>query len=97
MMKMKIVRIKLLKNLWQNTETTEKQENDDNETPERVTDQNARKYIAELRCYFMQEGNEGSPLSALDTCADFVQVKSIKKTRQGHVVIIFFFKEKTLK
>jgi hypothetical protein len=31
----------------------------------------------------MQEGNEGSPLSALDDCADFVHSQSIKRTRQG--------------
>nr|CAD7201896.1 unnamed protein product [Timema douglasi] len=54
-------------------ETTENQENDDSKTPRRVTYQDVSKYIAELRCYFMQESNEGSPLSALDTCADFVQ------------------------
>nr|CAD7449399.1 unnamed protein product [Timema bartmani] len=60
----------------------EEHETDDNETPKRVTNQDARKYIAELRCYLLQEGNNGSPLSALNTCADFVQVQSIKKTRQ---------------
>nr|CAD7399599.1 unnamed protein product [Timema poppensis] len=65
------------------SETTENQENDDNKTPRRVTYQDVSRYISELRCYFMQESNEGSPLSALDTCADFVQVQSIKKTRQG--------------
>ena len=32
--------------------------------------------------YFMQEGNEGSPTSALNTCADFVEVKSYKNKRQ---------------
>ncbi|CAG2053867.1 unnamed protein product, partial [Timema podura] len=40
------------------------------------------KYIAELRCYSMQVGNKGSPLSTLVTCANFVQVQAIKKTRQ---------------
>jgi hypothetical protein len=38
------------------------------------------KFIAGLRLYFMQEDNEGSPTSALETCADFVQLQSIKKT-----------------
>jgi hypothetical protein len=31
----------------------------------------------------MQECNEGSPISALETCADFVQLQWIKRTRQG--------------
>jgi hypothetical protein len=50
---------------------------------ERVTDQDARKFIAGLRLYFMQEGNGVSPVSGLEKCADFVQQHSIKRTRQG--------------
>jgi hypothetical protein len=50
---------------------------------ERVTNQDARKFVALLRLYFMQEGNEGSPISALESCADFVQLQSIKSTQQG--------------
>jgi hypothetical protein len=50
---------------------------------ERVTNQDGRKFIAGLRLYFMQEGNEGSPTSALETCANFVQLQPIKRTRQG--------------
>jgi hypothetical protein len=44
-----------------------------------VTNQDARKFFAGagLRLSFMQEGNEGSPISALETCADFVQLQSI--------------------
>jgi hypothetical protein len=37
-----------------------------------VTNQDARKFTAGLWLYFMQEVNEGSPISALETCADFV-------------------------
>jgi hypothetical protein len=48
-----------------------------------VTNQDVRKFIAGLWLYFMQEGNEGSPISALETCADFVQLQSIKRTWQG--------------
>jgi hypothetical protein len=48
-----------------------------------VTNQDARKLIAGLRLYFMQEGIEGSPTSALQTCADFVQLQAIERTRQG--------------
>jgi hypothetical protein len=31
----------------------------------------------------MQEGNEGSPTSVPETWADFVQLQSIKRTRQS--------------
>lgn len=60
-------------------------EGDGAETPDvdEVANQDARKYIAGLRRYFMQQGNEGSPTSALDVCADFVHLQSIKRTRQG--------------
>jgi hypothetical protein len=59
--------------------TPEYQETDEDDTTEleRITSQDARKCIAELRLYFMQEANEGSPVSALETCADFVQLHSI--------------------
>jgi hypothetical protein len=50
---------------------------------ERVTNQDDRKFIAGLRLYFMQEGNESRPISALETYAEFVQLQSIKRTRQG--------------
>jgi hypothetical protein len=61
------------------------QETDEDDTTkrERVTNQDARKCIAGLRLYFMQEGNEGIPISALESCADFIPLQSIKKTRQG--------------
>jgi hypothetical protein len=45
---------------------------DDMIVHKRVTNQDARKFIAGLRLYFMQEGNENSSISALETCADFV-------------------------
>jgi hypothetical protein len=62
--------------------TSEYQETDEDDTtkPEQVTNQDARKFIAGLRLYFMQEGNEDSPISALETCSDFVQLQSIKRT-----------------
>jgi hypothetical protein len=65
--------------------SSEYQETDKDDTTERgrVTNQDARIIIAGLRLYFMQEGNEGSPTSALETCADFVQLQSIKRTRQS--------------
>jgi hypothetical protein len=50
----------------------------DVDTPERerVTQQDARKCTAALRLYLMQEG-------ALESCADFVQLQTMKGTRQG--------------
>jgi hypothetical protein len=62
--------------------TSEDQEtNEDNTTEhERVTNQNDRKFIAGLRLCFMQEGNAGGPISALETCADFVQLQPVKRT-----------------
>jgi hypothetical protein len=58
-------------------------DHDDTTEGELVTNQDARTFIAGLRLYFMQEGIEGSPVSALETCNDFVQLQSIKRTRQG--------------
>jgi hypothetical protein len=76
----------LLNKLQRNTRRHQKiQETDDDDTieRERVAKQGARKFIACLRLYFMQEGNEGSPTSALETCADFVQLQSTKRRWQG--------------
>jgi hypothetical protein len=53
----------------------EESNEDDTSELERVTTQDARKFIDRLRRYFMQEDNEGSPLSALDVCAEFVSKK----------------------
>jgi hypothetical protein len=69
----------------EHNKTSEAQESDEDDTTERerVTDQDARQSIAGLRLDFMQEGNEGSPVSALETCADFIHLQSIKRTLQG--------------
>jgi hypothetical protein len=58
----------------------EESDEDDTSELERVATQDARKFIDRLRRYFMQEGNEGSPLSALDVCADFVHSVNQKNT-----------------
>jgi hypothetical protein len=83
-MKMKIVRMKLFESILSKhqDEELEGEESDEDDTSEleRVTTQDARKFIDRLRRYFMQEG---SPLSALDVCADIVHSQSIKKSRQG--------------
>jgi hypothetical protein len=64
--------------------TSEDQEADEDMAErERVNIQDARTFIAGLRLYFMQKGNEGSPISALETCADFVRLQSVKRTWQG--------------
>ncbi|KII72052.1 hypothetical protein RF11_16515 [Thelohanellus kitauei] len=42
------------------------------ESPVPVANQEAKKYMAVLQLYFMQEGNEGSPTSALNICSDFL-------------------------
>jgi hypothetical protein len=67
----------------QETSVYEETEEDNVTERERGNNQDARKFNAALRLYFMQEGNKGSPISALETCADFVQLQSIKRTRQG--------------
>jgi hypothetical protein len=56
--------------------TSEYQETDEDDTTERerVTAQHTRKFVAGLRLYFMQEGNESSLISALKTSADIVQL-----------------------
>jgi hypothetical protein len=46
---------------------------------EQVTNKDARKFITGLGLYFMQQSNEGSPIAALETCVDFVQLQSVKR------------------
>jgi hypothetical protein len=50
---------------------------------ERAINQNARKFTAGLWLYFMQGGNECSPIYALETCAYFIHLHSIKRIWQG--------------
>ena len=38
--------------------------------------------INRLQRYFMQYGNDRSPMSALSLCADFVQLEASKNKRQ---------------
>lgn len=51
----------------------------------RLTRMSGNECIAGLRSHVMQEGNEGSPESALETCPDFAQMQAIKRTRQGNL------------
>ena len=46
----------------------------------RVTSQDARRFVEGLRLFFMQEGNEGSPMSSLDVCADFVHTTRMQQS-----------------
>jgi hypothetical protein len=48
---------------------------DDTIKREQVTNQNGGKFIAGLCLYSTQEGNEGSPTSAPETCVDFAQLQ----------------------
>jgi hypothetical protein len=43
---------------------------------EQANNEDARKLPAGLLLYFVQEGNEGSPISALETCTDIVRAVS---------------------
>ncbi|KAI4469713.1 hypothetical protein MML48_1g14569 [Holotrichia oblita] len=59
-------------------------ENTDSDSEEEIkptpaTLPEARKCIEQLRQFFLQKKNEGSPLDALVTCSNFVNAKSIKK------------------
>ncbi|CAH8477968.1 unnamed protein product [Dicrocoelium dendriticum] len=54
-----------------------------------VTKQDARKCIETLHRYFMQEGNEGSPITALHVCGDFVRMQSVKRMRQTTLDTVF--------
>jgi hypothetical protein len=60
-----------------------------------VTNYDATKFTAGLRLYFMQESNESSPVSALETWTDFAQLQTIKGTWQG--TLDQFFHHKTVK
>lgn len=69
---------------YQNKEL-ECEESDEDATaePEKVTAKDARKFIVGLRRFCMQEANEGTPLSSLDICADFVHIQSTKRMLQS--------------
>jgi hypothetical protein len=54
---------------------------------EEVPNQDAMKCIAGLQLHYMQEGNKDSPISALETCTDFVQLQSIRRILQGTLSI----------
>ncbi|CAK9828167.1 Tigger transposable element-derived protein 4 [Anthophora retusa] len=74
----------IIESKYQNEELECEESNEDKIfEPEQVTLQDAGKFINGLRRFFMQEGNEGSPLSSLDICADFVRTQSIKNIRQS--------------
>ena len=54
---------------------------DDEESPVRITNKEVKKSVAVLKQYFMQEGNEGSPTSALNICVDFIELKCTQNKR----------------
>lgn len=63
-------------------ETPKDQETDEDDTTERerAHNQDTKIFIAALKLYFMQKSNEGSHISAPESCAEFVQLQSIKRT-----------------
>jgi hypothetical protein len=75
MVKTAIVRKHLLSKLhWNITRHQDVRETCEDDVTEhkQVTNQVARKFITVLWLYFLQEGNKGSPISALETCTDFI-------------------------
>ncbi|KII67876.1 hypothetical protein RF11_12559 [Thelohanellus kitauei] len=68
------------------------EDDDDDESPVPMTNQEAKTCMALLQRYFMQEGNEGSPTSALNICADFEEVKCYKNKRQTMLDSFFALK-----
>jgi len=58
------------------------EDDDDGELPVPVTNQETKQQMATLQLYFMQEGNEGSSLSELNICAEFIQQKCMKNFKQ---------------
>jgi hypothetical protein len=81
--KMMILRKQLLNKLQRNTRRHQETDKYDMTQCEKATNQDTRKFNAGLQMYFMQEGNEGSPIYATETCDEFVQLQLIKRIRQG--------------
>jgi hypothetical protein len=51
---------------------------------EQVNNQDAGKLIARLVLHFMQKGNEGSPVSALESCVHFVRCSQLREHGMIH-------------
>ncbi|KII61244.1 hypothetical protein RF11_15501 [Thelohanellus kitauei] len=65
---------------------------DDDNSSVLMSNQEEKKCMFELQHYFMQEGNEGSPTSALNICADFLEVKCHKNKRETTLDSFFALK-----
>jgi len=63
-------------------QTLEEPDDSDDEELLPVTNREAKQCVDTLQRYFMQDGNDGSPMSALHICTDFVQLQSSKNKRQ---------------
>ena len=58
----------------------EKSDNDEDEPEiQQVTMHDAKMLIAGLQWYFMQEGNENSPIQELEIYSDFVELQREEK------------------
>ena len=75
----------ILEQIAEDRQNTMHTAEDEDDMPElrHVTNREAKKYIGELRIYFMQESNEGSPITALTAFSDFVEMQAVKKSRQS--------------
>ncbi|XKL60405.1 hypothetical protein PGB90_007462 [Kerria lacca] len=63
---------------------SDKDESDDDDDPVvPISAGDAKKCVDQLRQYFMQEGNEESPVAELNICADFVQRQIFKNLQQS--------------
>jgi len=55
------------------------EESDDDEAPTmQVSTKEAKKCMENLRLFFMQQGNEESPIEALNLCSDFIHKQSMR-------------------
>ncbi len=70
----------------------EKEEDEDENPPSPVSTREARSCLERLRLFFMQEGNEESPIALLDIRSDFVQQQNWKNMKQETIEELFFKK-----
>ena len=80
--KMKTVKTPSLNLLNPKHQKLGEDDDDDDDPPALVTNKEAKKNITGLQHYFLQVGNDGSPASAPNTCADFVEMQYQKSKKQ---------------
>lgn len=60
-------------------------EDTDEEPDPPIRLQEAKKSLETLRLFFLQQGNEESPISALDTCSDYIRQQTLKCKKQSNI------------